>query len=211
MFPVSAVEPPPPREGGPGCLEGVFEAGGQVVGLLDLTRVFARSLSEWGIALEARTATERHERVTGDDSPPSEVGVIKILVVDDAIFMRSMIRDIFARGPFVIAGEAENGVEAVRLYQELRPDLTTMDIVMPQMDGITALREIIRFDPAAKVVMCSALGQEALIAESIEAGACDFIVKPFQPSRVLKVVQSVLGLDDQLRPPASPGRPGEGR
>jgi two-component system chemotaxis response regulator CheY len=86
-----------------------------------------------------------------------------------------------------------------------------MDIVMPQMDGITALREIIRFDPAAKVVMCSALGQEALIAESIEAGACDFIVKPFQPSRVLKVVQSVLGLDDQLRAPTLPSRPGEGR
>jgi len=136
---------------------------------------------------------------------------IKILIVDDAIFMRSMIRDIFARSPFVIAGEAENGVEAVRLYQELRPDLTTMDIVMPQMDGITALREIMRLDPGAKVVMCSALGQEALIAESIEAGARDFIVKPFQPSRVLKVVQSVLGLDDQLQPLASPSRPGEPR
>jgi len=100
----------------------------------------------------------------------------------------------------VIAGEAENGAEAVRLYQELRPDLTTMDIVMPQMDGISALREIIRIDPAAKVVMCSALGQEALIAEAIEAGARDFIVKPFQPGRVLKVVQSVLGLDERLQP-----------
>ncbi|HTU00721.1 MAG TPA: response regulator, partial [Candidatus Sulfotelmatobacter sp.] len=95
---------------------------------------------------------------------------IKILVVDDAIFMRGLIRDIFARGPFVIAGEAENGVEAVRLYQQLHPDLTTMDIVMPQMDGITALKEIVRLDPTARVVMCSALGQEALIAESIEAG-----------------------------------------
>jgi two-component system, chemotaxis family, chemotaxis protein CheY len=136
---------------------------------------------------------------------------IKILVVDDAIFMRSMMRDIFARGPFIIAGEAENGLEAIRLYQELRPDLTTMDIVMPQMDGITALREIMRLDPNAKVVMCSALGQEALIAESIEAGARDFIVKPFQPSRVLKVVQSVLGLDEQLRPLSSAGPAGEGR
>ena len=133
---------------------------------------------------------------------------IKILVVDDAVFMRGMIRDIFARPPFVIAGEAENGVEAVRLYQELRPNLTTMDIVMPQMDGITAVREIMRIDPMAKVVMCSALGQEMLIAEAIEAGAKDFIVKPFQPSRVLKVVQSVLGLDDELRPLASPMRPG---
>jgi two-component system chemotaxis response regulator CheY len=140
-----------------------------------------------------------------------EVGVIKILVVDDAIFMRSMIRDIFACGPFVIAGEAENGAEAVRLYQELRPDLTTMDIVMPQMDGISALREIIRIDPAAKVVMCSALGQEALIAEAIEAGARDFIVKPFQPGWVLKVVQSVLGLDEGLQPLTPPARPGEAR
>jgi len=136
---------------------------------------------------------------------------IKIMVVDDAIFMRSMLRDIFARGPFVIAGEAENGLEAVRMYHELRPDLTTMDIVMPQMDGITALREIVRLDPDAKVVMCSALGQEALIAEAIEAGARDFIVKPFQPSRVLRVVQSVLGLDDQLRPLSSSAPPGEGR
>ncbi len=132
----------------------------------------------------------------------------KVLVADDASFMRNMIRDIFGRGPFVIAGEAENGVEAVRLYRELRPDLTTMDIVMPLMDGITALKEIVRFDPSAKVVMCSALGQEALIAEAIEAGASDFIVKPFQAGRVLKVAQSVLGLDDGFLPRVvpSPGR-----
>jgi two-component system chemotaxis response regulator CheY len=122
-----------------------------------------------------------------------------------------MIRDIFARGPFVIAGEAENGVEAIRLYREIHPDLTTMDIVMPQMDGITALREIMRLDPAAKVVMCSALGQETLIAEALEAGAYDFIVKPFHPGRVLKVAQSVLGLNDQFLPVARPGVPGEPR
>ncbi len=136
---------------------------------------------------------------------------IKILVVDDAIFMRGLIRDIFARGPFVIAGEAENGAEAVRLYTELKPHLTTMDIVMPQMDGITALKEIIRLDPGANVIMCSALGQEALIAEAIEAGARDFIVKPFQPARVLRVVQSVLGLDEQFRPLAASGPEGQGR
>lgn len=135
----------------------------------------------------------------------------KILIVDDAIFMRSMIRDLFARGPFVVAGEAGNGVEAIRLYQELRPDLTTMDIVMPEMDGITALKEIMRFDPSANVVMCSALGQEALIAEAIESGARDFIVKPFQPGRVLKVVQSVLGLDDEFQPVVLPGSGGEAR
>jgi len=125
---------------------------------------------------------------------------IKLLVVDDAIFMRSMIRDIFARSPFVIAGEAENGAEAVRLYKEKRPDITTMDIVMPVMDGITALKEIMKFDPQARVVMCSALGQESLIAESIEAGAKDFIVKPFQPNKVLRVVISVLGLDENFQP-----------
>jgi two-component system chemotaxis response regulator CheY len=136
---------------------------------------------------------------------------IKILVVDDAIFMRSMIRDIFARPPFVIAGEAENGVEALRLYKEIRPDLTTMDIVMPQMDGITALKEIMRIDATARVVMCSALGQETLIAEAIEAGARDFVVKPFQPARVLRVVQSVLGLDDQFQPVSSHRREREGR
>ena len=125
---------------------------------------------------------------------------IKVLVVDDAIFMRSMIRDIFARSPFVISGEADNGLEAVRIYKELRPDITTMDIVMPVMDGISALKEIIQFDPEAKVIMCSALGQESLITESIEAGARDFIVKPFQPNKVLRVVMSVLGLDENFRP-----------
>jgi two-component system chemotaxis response regulator CheY len=132
-----------------------------------------------------------------------------ILVVDDAAFMRSMIREILTRGPFVVAGEAENGADAVRRYRELRPHLTTMDIVMPLMDGITALKEIVRFDPLAKVVMVSALGQESLIAEAIEAGASDFIVKPFQASRVLKVAQSVLGLDDHFHPLGLPGG-GEG-
>ena len=125
---------------------------------------------------------------------------IKVLVVDDAIFMRSLIRDIFARSPFVIAGEAENGLEAIEMYKELRPDITTMDIVMPEVDGITALKEIMKFDPQAKVIMCSALGQESLIAESIEAGAKDFIVKPFQPNKVLKVVRSVLGFDENFLP-----------
>jgi two-component system chemotaxis response regulator CheY len=127
-------------------------------------------------------------------------GTFRVLVVDDAAFMRRIIRDILGHGPFLIAGEGKNGVEAVRLYRELRPDLTTLDVVMPQMDGIAALKEIIRLDPGAKVVMCSALGQEALIAEAIECGASDFIVKPFQATRVLKVTQSVLGLDDRFLP-----------
>jgi len=125
---------------------------------------------------------------------------VRVLIVDDALFMRSMIRDIFSREGFEVVGEAENGAEAVRLTRELKPDLITMDIVMPVMDGITALRQIVQADGTANVVMVSALGQESLIAEAIEAGARDFIVKPVQAGRVLKVVQSVLGLDERFRP-----------
>lgn len=135
---------------------------------------------------------------------------VRVLIVDDALFMRSMIREIFSRDGFEVVGEADNGAEAVRLHRELKPDLVTMDIVMPVMDGITALREIVRADRSANVIMVSALGQESLIAEAIEAGARDFIVKPFQASRVLKVVQHTLGLDEQFRPRASAGRSGAG-
>ncbi len=128
---------------------------------------------------------------------------VRVLVVDDAIFMRAMVREIFGVKPFVVAGEAEDGEEAVRRYRELHPDLTTMDIVMPRRDGLSALKEIIAFDPQARVVMCSALGQEPLITEAIALGAKDFIVKPFQPGRVLKVAQTVLGLAGGGPPPAA--------
>ncbi|MCI0370946.1 MAG: response regulator [candidate division NC10 bacterium] len=138
---------------------------------------------------------------------------VRVLIVDDALFMRSMIRDIFSREGFEVVGEAENGAEAVRLHRDLKPDLTTMDIVMPVLDGLSALREVVRMDPRANVIMVSALGQESLIAEAIEAGARDFIVKPFQASRVLKVVQSALGLDERFRPrvPPAGGSPGSRR
>jgi len=117
----------------------------------------------------------------------------KVLIVDDAIFMRNMIKEIFVSGDFEVVGEAANGLEAVEKYKELRPDITTMDIVMPFKSGIEATREIIKADPKAVVVMCSALGQESLVMEAIEAGASDFIVKPFKSEDVLSVVRKVLG------------------
>lgn len=117
---------------------------------------------------------------------------VSVLVVDDALFMRSMIRDILANtGRFDVIGEAGNGLEAVRKYAELKPGLVTMDIVMPELDGIAATREILKQDPNATIIMCSALGQEALVIESIAAGAKDFIVKPFTPEKVIRVVESL--------------------
>ena len=116
-----------------------------------------------------------------------------VLICDDAIFMRTMLSDILQQAGFDVVGEAETGAQAVDRYRELRPDLVTMDIVMPDMGGIDAVREITRNDPGAKVLMCSAMGQQALVVEAIQAGAKDFVVKPFQPSRVLEAVQRVLG------------------
>jgi len=116
-----------------------------------------------------------------------------VLICDDAIFMRTMVGDILSQAGFEIVGEAETGVQAVEKYHQLKPDLVTMDIVMPDMGGIDAVREICKADPNAKILMCSAMGQQALVVEAIQAGAKDFIVKPFQPGRVLEAVQRVLG------------------
>ena len=115
-----------------------------------------------------------------------------VLVCDDAIFMRTMVGDILTQAGFEIVGEAESGVEAVERYRELRPDLVTMDIVMPDMSGIDAVREIVKIDPEARVLMCSAMGQQGLVVEAIKAGAKEFVVKPFQPSRVLEAVTRAL-------------------
>jgi two-component system chemotaxis response regulator CheY len=117
----------------------------------------------------------------------------RVLIVDDAVFMRNMIRDIFSAGGFEVVGEAANGLEAVEKFRELKPDLVTMDIVMPFKSGIEATREIVGGFPDAIVVMCSALGQESLVMEAIEAGATDFIVKPFKEDEVLAIVHKVLG------------------
>jgi two-component system chemotaxis response regulator CheY len=116
-----------------------------------------------------------------------------VLVCDDAVFMRTMISDILTQAGLEVVGEADSGAQAVEKYRQLRPDLVTMDIIMPEMGGIDAVRAITEFDPEARVLMCSAMGQQALVAEAIQAGAKDFVVKPFQPSRVLEAVQRVLG------------------
>ena len=116
-----------------------------------------------------------------------------ILICDDAAFMRMMIKDILTKNGYNVVGEAENGLKAVEKYGETKPDLVLMDITMPEMDGIEALKRIKASDASATVIMCSAMGQQAMVIESIQAGARDFIVKPFQADRVLEAVKKVIG------------------
>jgi len=117
----------------------------------------------------------------------------RVLVVDDAIFMRRMISEILEENGMEVVGEADTGAAAIKLYNELKPDLVTMDIIMPEMNGIDAVKEIMAIDAQAKIVMCSALGQQALVQEALAAGARDFLIKPFNPSRVIEVISKVLG------------------
>jgi two-component system chemotaxis response regulator CheY len=116
----------------------------------------------------------------------------RVLIADDAAFMREMLRDILTDGGYEIVAEAADGNEAVSAYAKHHPDLVTLDIVMPRKSGLEALREIIAGHPGACVVMCSALGQEALVMEALEAGARDFIVKPFKPDHVIEVAQKAI-------------------
>ena len=116
-----------------------------------------------------------------------------ILICDDAAFMRMMIKDILTKNGYNVAGEAENGLKAVEKYNECKPDVVLMDITMPEMDGIEALKQIREGDPDACVIMCSAMGQQAMVIEAIQSGAKDFIVKPFQAERVLEAVKKVIG------------------
>ena len=116
----------------------------------------------------------------------------RVLVVDDAAFMRKLLSDALASGGHEVVGEAGNGAEAVTRWQELRPELTTLDITMPEKDGLSALAEIIAIDPTARIVMCSALGQEAKVLEAVKLGAKDFVVKPFQPAQLLEAVGKAL-------------------
>ena len=141
--------------------------------------------ADWAVRIEHVLQNDRRQREGGDL-------MARVLVVDDAAFMRKMVRDALTKGGHEVVGEAGNGVEAVARYQELKPDLTTLDITMPEKDGIAALKEIIELDPAARVIMCSALGQESKVLESVKLGARDFVVKPFQADRVLDAVSKAL-------------------
>lgn len=116
-----------------------------------------------------------------------------VLIVDDAAFMRMMIKDILTKNGYEIAGEAADGNQAVEQYKESNPDIVTMDITMPDKDGIEAVKEIIGIDPEAVIIMCSAMGQQAMVMEAIQAGARDFIVKPFQQERVLQALEKAVG------------------
>ena len=116
----------------------------------------------------------------------------RVLIADDASFMRQMIREIIEPEGYEVVGEATDGTEAVEQYEELHPDLVTMDIVMPKRSGIDAVKGILEKAPGAKVVMCSALGQETLVMEALQAGAKDFIVKPFKPDNVISTLAKVL-------------------
>lgn len=115
----------------------------------------------------------------------------RVLIVDDAIFMRMKLKDILEKNGFEVVAEAQNGMEAVGKYKSENPDLVTMDITMPEMDGVTALKEIKKIDKDAKIIMCSAMGQQSMVMDAIKAGALDFIVKPFDTERVIKALQKI--------------------
>ena len=117
----------------------------------------------------------------------------RVLIVDDAAFMRMMIKDILEKNGYEVVGEAANGAKGVELYKLEKPDIVTMDITMPEMDGIEAVKAIKAFDPTAKIIMCSAMGQQSMVMDAIRAGARDFIVKPFQADRVLEAIKKVVG------------------
>jgi len=118
---------------------------------------------------------------------------VRVMVVDDALFMRTVLKTMLTQNGYEVVGEAENGLRAVTRYQELSPDVVTMDITMPEMDGIAAVREIKKIDSEAKIIVCSAMGQQTMIIEAVRAGAVDFIVKPLQEDRVMEALKKVAG------------------
>lgn len=117
----------------------------------------------------------------------------RVLIVDDAAFMRMMIKNVLTQNGYEVAGEASNGQEALVLYEKVKPDLVTLDITMPEMDGIQTLKELLKMDPSANVIMVTAMGQQQLVIDAIQVGAKDFVVKPFQPDRLIEAVRKALG------------------
>lgn len=118
--------------------------------------------------------------------------VAKVLIVDDANFMQITLEKVLQLGSHQVVGKANNGIEAIQLYKETKPEIVLLDITMPEMDGIETISEIMKMDPEAKVIMCSAMGQQKIVVKAIELGAKDFIVKPFDESKVLETVDRVL-------------------
>ena len=116
----------------------------------------------------------------------------RILIVDDAMFMRTMLKGILSKNGYEIAGEASNGIEGADKFRQLAPDLVTLDITMPEMDGLQCLEKIMEIDPHAKVIMCSAMGQQAMVLDAIKLGAKDFIVKPFREEKVIESVRNII-------------------
>ena len=137
----------------------------------------------------APTSLDSAEALQEDDSRMAK----RVLITDDALFMRVTLKNILTKGGYEIVGEAANGQESVDMYQQHKPDLVTMDITMPEMDGITAVREIKKLDPNANVIMCTAMGQKSMVMEAVAAGAKDFLVKPFQPDKVIEAIQKIIG------------------
>jgi len=119
---------------------------------------------------------------------------VNVMIVDDLAFIKIVLRDILEKSGFRVVGEASNGDEAIRVYLDKRPDVVLMDITMPGMDGLTALKKIREHDPKARVIICSALGQQRLIVQAIQLGAKDFIVKPFQPQRIVSALKKALDI-----------------
>lgn len=117
----------------------------------------------------------------------------RVLVVDDAVFMRTVLKKMLEEEGYDVCGEAGNGIDAIKQAKELQPDVVTLDITMPEMDGVTALPQIIEASPNSKVIMCSAMGQQPMVVDAIKSGAKDFIVKPFQKARVMQAIENVLG------------------
>src|SRR5271167_577033 len=150
-----------------------------------------------GAGCSSRTGSGRYasRSCSRNDIPTTngeESRVARVLVVDDAMFMRKVVPDALKSGGHEVIGEAANGEEAIHRFKELRPDVMTLDITMPEMDGLAALREIIALDPSARVVMCSAIGQESKVLEAVKTGAKDFIVKPFATERVLAAIDKAM-------------------